>query len=102
MTNTNPEPPSLEDILYVVNHVFLPPKLPQKDDKDTNTDRDIVLCRLVSSASREFATFLPQPQQKRWSIVTEMLKNLLDSTGPLDKDVLVTKISHLGDGGQFT
>jgi hypothetical protein len=100
MANTNPEPPSLEDLLYVLNHVFLPPKLPQKDDNDTDTDRDVVLCHLVSSASREFATFLPQPQQKKWSIVTEMLKNLLESTGLLDIDVLVTKIAHLEDGGQ--
>jgi len=101
MASINPEPPSLEDILYVLNHVFLPPKLPQKNDDDTVTDRDQVLCRLAYNASRDFFTFLPQSQQAQWSTVSRMLKNFLKGARVLDKDVLVTDISHLRDGGQF-
>jgi len=99
MANTNPDPSSKEDIRYVLNHVFLPPKLPQEDDYDAN--HDVALCRLAYQASLEFDTFLSQPQQKKWSTVKQMLKNLLESTPRLfNNDVLVTNISHLKDGGQ--
>ncbi len=99
MVNPNPEPFSLEDILYTLNHVFLPPELPQEDD--TEVDRDVALCHLVYLASREFTGFLSQPQQQQWSIVSRMLKTLLETTQVLDKDVLVKNILCLGDGGQF-
>ncbi|KAF8962069.1 hypothetical protein BDZ97DRAFT_1759482 [Flammula alnicola] len=96
MANTNLEPPSLEDLIYVLNHVFLPPKLPQKDDNDT--DHDVALCRFAYNASLEFAGFLSQCQQGQWSIVSRMLNNLLKTTRSLEKDVLATNILGLGDG----
>jgi hypothetical protein len=98
MAKTKPEPSSKEDTLrYVLNHVFLPPKLPQQDDYDA--ENDAALCRFAYEASLEFATFLSQSQQRQWSIVIQMLKNMLESTRALEKDVLVTKISHLQIGG---
>lgn len=100
MVNSSPEPPSLEDILYTLNHVFLPPKLPQEEDH--RPDRDVVLCRFVYDACREFPTVLPsQDQQGKWSTVVHMLKNLLESTQVLAKDVLITDILHLENGGWF-
>ena len=89
----------MEDILrYVLNHVFLPPKLPQKDDYDA--ELDAALCRFVYDAALEFAAFLPQSQQGRWSTVSLLLKNLLESAGDLDKDMLEINILHLKIGGQ--
>jgi hypothetical protein len=99
MVNLNPEQPSLEDILYALHHVFLPPKLPQKDDHEA--DRDVALCRLVYVASQKFATVLSQSQQVQWSTVIQMLKNLLESTRVLDHYVLTTNILRLKIGGQF-
>ena len=99
MIQSNPGPFSLEDILYTLNHVFLPPKLPQEDD--TRADRDVALCRFVYYASQEFTDFLSQTQQQQWSIVHQMLKTLLETTQVLDKDVLVKNILRLGNGGQF-
>ncbi|KAF8956266.1 hypothetical protein BDZ97DRAFT_1925658 [Flammula alnicola] len=96
MANPNPEPPSLEDLLYMLNHVFLTPKLPQEGD--TKARRDIALCGFAYNASREFARFLSQSQQQQWSIVSQMLKTLLETTRGLDKDVLVKDILRLGDG----
>ena len=99
MANSNLEPASLEDVLrYVLNHVFLPPKLPQQDDYDA--EHEAALCQFVYGASLEFATFLSPSQQLQWSIVIQMLKNLLESTRVLDKDVLITNVSHLEIGGQ--
>jgi hypothetical protein len=90
--------PSLKELLYILNHVFLPPKLPQEDD--TETDSDIALCGLVYQASREFTGFLPQSQQKRWSIIIQMLEMLLRTTQALDINVLAEDILCLEDGGQ--
>ncbi|KIM42918.1 hypothetical protein M413DRAFT_10316 [Hebeloma cylindrosporum] len=98
MVISNPEPPSLEDALYAFHHVFLPPKLPQEEDYEE--DRDVVLCRLVYDACREFPSILPsQDMQKKWSTVVQMLKNLLESTQGLDKDVIIAHILQLGNGG---
>ena len=100
MVNSSPEPPSLEDILYVLHHVFLPPKLPQEEDH--KPDRDVTLCRFVYDACREFDTVLPsQDQQGKWPTVVQMLKNLLQSTQVLDRDVIIADILHLENGGQF-
>jgi hypothetical protein len=98
MANPPTGPFSLKELLYMLNHVFLPPKLPQEDD--TETDCDIALCCLVYQASREFTSFLSQPQQRQWSIVIEMLKTLLKTTQALDKDALAENILCLEDGGQ--
>jgi hypothetical protein len=98
MANRNPGRFSSEDLLYMLNHVFLPPKLPQADD--TNRDRDIALCRLVHDASLEFAGFLSQPQQQQWSIVNKMLRTQLKIAQVVDKDVLAKDILSLKDGGQ--
>jgi len=100
MANPNLGPFSLEELLYILNHVFLPPKLPQEDD--TKTGCDIALCYLVHQASREFAGFLSQHQQQRWSVVRKMLKTLLETTQALDKDELAQSILSLEDGGQFS
>ena len=100
MVNSSPKAPSLKDILYALHHVFLPPKLPQKDDHAPY--RDIALCRLVYDACREFPRVLPsQDQQGRWSTMVQMLKNLLQSTQVLDRDVIIADILHLENGGQF-
>ena len=101
MANSNSEPTLLDDTVlrYLLNHVFLPPKLPQKDDYDA--EHDDALCRFIYDASFEFSAFLSPSQQMQWQIIVQMLTNLLKSTRVLDKDVLVTNISHLEIGGQF-
>jgi len=79
----------------ILNHVFLPPKLPQEEETDTDCC-DIALCHLVYQASLGFRDFLPQPQQKKWSIVCQMLKTLLKTTQVLDKDVLANTVEPRG------
>ena len=100
MADANPAPSLMEDILrYTLNHVFLPPKLPQKDDYDA--DLDAALCRFAYDAALEFAAFLSESQQGRWSTVSRMLKNMRHAAGVLDNDVLVTNILDLEIEGQL-
>jgi hypothetical protein len=91
------EPLSMKDLQYLLNHVFLPPKLPQEDDSDQ--ERDIVLCQQIYSAALEFTGFLSQHQQQKWSVVSRMLEMLLHTTCSLDKGPLITNILQLADGG---
>jgi hypothetical protein len=99
MLDTNLDPLSLEDILYVLNHVFLPPQLPQEDDSDRN--RDIVLSHLVYNASIDFVNFLLEDQRQKWSIVTQMLRIFLETTQRFHKERLVKNILQMKDAGQF-
>lgn len=99
MAKLSLEPPSSEDLVYILNHVFIPPRLPQEDDHDDN--HDIALCRVICDASQRFAGFLSQPQRGLWSTVDQMLQKVLRTTEVLGKDILVDNILSLGDGGQF-
>ena len=87
----------MKDLEYLLNNVFMPPKLPQEDD--SHKERDIVLCEQTYRATREFTRFLPQHQQQKWSVVTRMLEMLVQTTQFLDDDFLVKNILQLGDGG---
>lgn len=99
MADPAPKKWSIGDLEYLLNHVFLPPKLPQEDDADA--ERDAVLCRLVYNCSSNFCTYLSQHQQENWSTVINMLEALDKITGAFDKGVVAKEISNLNDGGKF-
>ena len=86
----------LNTLLYILNHVFLPPKLPREDDSGPNNDTS--LCRFVCEAARKFT---PQIQQNRWSVVRQMLEMLFCNTKVRNKDMIVKDILGLKDGGLF-
>jgi hypothetical protein len=67
------------DLTYLIEHIFLPPKLPQKHDPDTHR-RDGVLLDYVSFISGTFLDILSKPiggkpsvDLKVWNIVRKML-----------------------------
>ena len=71
--------PQLE---YIVNHVFLPPKLPDSaEPKDLASESDGLLCRLVLDAASEFSgedggTTYTQ-NSHHWGFIIKLLQNLL-------------------------
>ncbi len=93
---------STEELDYIINHVFLPPKLPQEyDDGHQNELRDIALCRLAHEAAVQFPQYLAECHQTQWDVVTRMLENLLATTRLFDKEDCVAKIVNLQVGGRF-
>lgn len=64
-------------VQYIVNHVFLPPKLPQKDDQDC--DNEVALCNLVRKYAQDHQRLLPTERQSRWDPILNMLENFEQS-----------------------
>lgn len=63
------------DLEYAINHVFLPPKLPQKGDLSLPHERK--LCEFAYNAARTYRSSLSSEQQRnRWVPVIAMLENL--------------------------
>ncbi|THU98150.1 hypothetical protein K435DRAFT_721087 [Dendrothele bispora CBS 962.96] len=66
--------PTLE---YVVNHVFLPPKLPQKDDYTISNEE--FLCKTVHQSAVKYlrSKHVAQKNVAAWRAVVKMLDNLV-------------------------
>lgn len=86
---------------YIVNHIFLPPQLPQEDDFDIVKEH--ALCKLVEDCAEEYAGRLPPGQRPRWNRMTKMLKNLRISqvSISLTKECVNQAISEMKHGGML-
>ncbi|KAG0694113.1 hypothetical protein DFH29DRAFT_1035335, partial [Suillus ampliporus] len=62
---------------YIVNHVFLPLKLPQ--GSDYSLENDLALCQAVVDAALAFSDQLSSDKQLLWKNSLKMLRNLKDS-----------------------
>ena len=91
----------MDALQYAMNHIFLPPKLPQEQEPDLEAC-DIALCRLAYEAAVQFPQYLATYHQAHWAVVIKMLENLLYSTESFGKEYHVAKIMQLGVGGQFS
>lgn len=91
----------MAELEYAMNHVFLPPKLPQEHDSGPQASLgDIALCRFAYEAAVEFPQHLAAYHQTHWAVVIKMLENLLDTTRFFGKEYHVSKIVKLRVGGQ--
>ena len=65
---------------YIINHVFLPPKLPQKDD--SSPSRDAALAEALLEGLEAFHDLLPGPEQPQWSPLIRMIRQVLSMRDP--------------------
>jgi hypothetical protein len=77
------------DLGYIITHVFLPPKLPQKDD--SNINQDLALIKECRTALESFRALLTDQEHLRWSSLVVMLSNMLELRGP-SGDLLSEKV----------
>lgn len=87
---------SHDEINFIVNHLFLPPKLPQADDWDPA--RENVLLRLVADAARTFTDMVPHDQQPALREVAAALDHLIamrDANGTVSFDKLLQIMAGL-------
>ncbi|KAI0920155.1 hypothetical protein AcV5_009969 [Taiwanofungus camphoratus] len=66
-----------EHLHYIVTHVFLPPKLPQKDDQKISMDW--MLCDTTYQHAIKFQRHLHADEATRWAPIVRMLRCLRDS-----------------------
>ena len=66
------------NLQYIVDHVFLPPKLPRKDDSSWERCKDLTIA--VLDALREFGSLQPLLEQPKWASMARMIQRLQDST----------------------
>ncbi|KAJ4467172.1 hypothetical protein C8J55DRAFT_439106 [Lentinula edodes] len=61
---------------YAIDHIFLPPKLPQENDQRGELDH--VISSLVMDASRPFRTRLEREDNRKWGAVLKTLRGFRD------------------------
>ena len=74
---------------YIITHVFLPPKLPQGDDSDS--EHDSALIGECGAALRAFQARLPSQEHWRWVAPIMMLCKMLELRDP-SGDMLSEKV----------
>ncbi len=97
------------DIEYIIRHVFLPPKLPQKDDEDVEKDTCLIEAVLAALISFRDKYAISEQQEERfveWSACVKMLDNMLELRNQggeelkLEADKLEEKLRGMIDGGK--
>lgn len=85
---------------YIINHVILPPKLPQEDD--SNTDHDVHLLQKCQAALEAFQATLPPPERSDWIPCKEMVSSLLKMRsygGDLIEEKVKVALEEIKSGG---
>ena len=89
---------------YIVNHVFLPLELPQKDDQPDCYANDHNLAVLTLQSASKFceeALLSGEKLSARWNPILTMLQNFADlnDAEPFTADDLQDRLITLSDGG---
>ncbi|OGM45290.1 hypothetical protein ABOM_006397 [Aspergillus bombycis] len=86
---------------YLINHVFLPPRVPQQDDNDPSHERALV--KVVIDALREFKCYVTTEWHSTTDLVIAMVQNLqslLETNGFMSQEQLLASLKRLcTDGG---
>lgn len=93
-------PSSHLNLMYLVNHIFLPPKLPQEDDLNDPDEHAII--EHVYQSSQEYFSLIRERYKSRWSPIVKMLKNLCSSheTFVLSGEDMERSMTEMEPGGK--
>ena len=88
-------------LLSVVEHVFLPPKLPQKaPTEEAERGTQVALCNILIQAARTFSQDLSPIRRSLWARMIKMTGSIhRTAEAPLTEGELVGTLSDLGMGG---
>lgn len=101
MNRTSNNKLSLGALTYIIHHVFLPPKLPNKDD--LNAEYDTILLETTISSLLEFKGFITPDQAVIVDYVIDMITNLRavrDSNGAVSEEKLADALRDLDKKGK--
>lgn len=89
-----------KDLNYVINHVFLPPKLPQKDDSDARKSASLI--DELLAALRSLQLHISEQERSEWTPCIKMVDNMLelrDPSGGLMAEKVQTTLREMIDRG---
>ena len=92
------------DILRsVVEHVFMPPKLPQVGpDKETERKTNVALCDGLIEAAQDFLKILPSSESPSWIHMIKMMELARRAANaPLKEDDLQRVLSDMALGSTY-
>lgn len=93
------------DIYHVIQHVFLPPKLPQTGDDPQALGYERSLLTTTSDALRRFGSFVETESKSAVDeayYAVRCLRDLRDDFGFIDQDGLKQAMYDLAQDGTFT
>ena len=91
-----------QTLAYIINHVFLPPKLLEEDD--SGVDRDFALIEECTAAWKMLQVHLPSHEGQKWVACTRMLEKMLklrDPSGDIISGKIVTTLDSIAEQGIF-
>ena len=91
---------TFEDVNDLINHVVLPPKLPQRDDSQPGLIGDH-LVYLLHRAVEVYISSQPDKQQERWRTVADMVASWgrINSRGDLKEAAIDAGLQNLQADG---
>lgn len=92
----------LETLDFMINHVILPPKLPQ--ETDSNAKLEIALINFIYSQALVFQENVAMKWKPCWARITKMLKSWVKVAehGSISKEALVQVMNTLAEEGSFS
>ncbi|KAI9655268.1 MAG: hypothetical protein M1829_000681 [Trizodia sp. TS-e1964] len=96
--------PSRPAITYAINHVFLPPKLPNSGDDSSSTIHDKALLKATSNALQRFQGLVDPNVKKHIKLAHDAIQrfdNLINKHGFLPETQLQHALKHLIQNGGF-
>lgn len=87
---------------YIIKHVFLLPKLPQKND--SAPERDASLLIACEEALDSFKNYFHAAELRKWLICKKMVQDMLKSRGPsgaFRQEEIERLLGTIGDEGDF-
>lgn len=92
-----------EKLRFTLNHVFMPPKLPQADEQDDYYDKEHYLCRVALESCKQFVGHLPAEDQPEGQRIVRAIEQYSDFNGPtpFDPTDLSRVLAQMEIGGTF-
>ena|ERR1700722_18989603 len=94
MASMNPE-----DLQYIIEHIFLPPRLPDSHDKNSD-QKQHTLARVIFRIAKQFRA----NDEERWTRILQLLENVQNTYDSLalSETQVVECINRMQDGGNLT
>ena len=85
----------------VIEHVFMPPKLPQEGPREQGEQKiNVALCENLIEAAKEFVQNLPSSQSPMWTRIIKMMESARHAaTVPFEEAGLQQVLSTMAIGG---